>query len=471
MENIMKKGIKLPHPFVILTFVIAVMSILTHFIPAGMYNRVVNDIGVKVVDPNTFQYIAGSPVTIIQFLTSIPRGFVEAGWIVAMTLFVGSGFAVVQKIGVIPAMIEGLARKFKGGSLAIVPILLFVFALIDSFIGTPELMVVYIPIIVPLMLRLGFDSITACAVVICGSAAGFSAALTNPFTIAIGQKLCGLPLYSGWEFRIGTFVITWLIGCCYVLHYARKILKNPEKSPMYQDDIVKRNKIIEQASKSNTDYSLNTRQKIGGLLALFLFVLMIAGIVLFKWDMPEMCAIFLLIGVGAGLIAGMNLDDLCQTLMEGCQDMMIGALVIGLSRSISVVMTDGQITDTIVHAISIFLVNLPTSIAVIGVLLAVTALNFVIPSGSGKAVVLFTILAPLADVLHISRQTMVLTYQFGDGFTKDLWPTSGYFMAAISLAGVPWQRWAKFYIPLVCIWFVSSFVMLLVAQAINLGPF
>ncbi len=466
-----KTGFKLPHPFVILVFVIAVMSVLTHIIPAGVYDRVVNDVGVKVVDPTTFHYVTSTPVSVIQFLTSIPRGFVEAAWIVAMTLFVGAGFSVIQKIGVIPAMIEKLANKFKNGNLTIVPILLFVFALIDSFIGTPELMIVYIPIIVPLMLRLGFDSITACAVVICGSASGFSAALTNPFTIAIGQKLCGLPLYSGWEFRIFTFTITWLIGTFYVLRYARKVIKNPEKSPLYEHDQRRRQELQAALQESNTNYNLTKTQKIAGIYALGMFILMIAGIVMYNWDMPEMCAIFLMIGVGAGLIVRMNLDDLCQVLIEGCQDMMIGALVIGLSRSISVVMTDGQITDTIVNAIAVVLTNIPTELAIIGVLLAVTILNFFIPSGSGKAVVLFPILAPLADVLHITRQTMILTYQFGDGFTKDLFPTSGYFMAAISLAGVPWSKWAKFYFPLVCIWFMSSFGLLLIAKYINYGPF
>ena len=469
MKNITE--IKLPHAFVFLTFVVAVMSLLTYFLPAGVYERVVNDIGVKVVNPESFKYVTSTPVTPIQFLTSIPRGFVESGWIIAMTLFVGAGFAVVEAIGVIPAVVEKMATKFKGGSLTIIPILLFIFAMIDSFIGTPELMIVYIPIIVPLMLRLGFDSLTSSAVVLCGSASGFSAALTNPFTIAIGQKLCGLPLYSGYQYRLFTFGVTWLIGVMYVIHHAKKIMKHPELNPMREHDEERRAKIMQALKEENKSSKMDTRQKIAFVFSVTMFALMIAGIVLLKWDMPEMCAIFLVIGVGSGLIAGMKIDTLCETLNKGCQDMMIGALVIGLSRAISVVMTDGKITDTIVHALSNGLLSLPTSLSIFGVLVAVTILNFFIPSGSGKAVVLFPILAPLADVLHISRQTIVLTYQFGDGFTNYLWPTAGYFMASIALAEIPWQKWARFYIPLFCMWFVSSCVMLFIAQAINLGPF
>lgn len=469
MKNITE--IKLPHAFVILTFVVALMSLLTYFLPAGVYERVVNDIGVKVVNPDSFKYVAGTPVTLLQFLTSIPRGFVESGWIIAMTLFVGAGFAVVQEIGVIPAVVEKLAAKFKGGSLTIIPILIFIFAMIDSFIGTPELMIVYIPIIVPLMLRLGFDSLTSCAVVLVGSASGFSAALTNPFTIAIGQKLCGLPLYSGYQYRLCTFAVTWFIGVVYVMHHARRILKHPEENPMLEHDEERRAKIMEALRKENNTGEMDTRQKIAFVFSVGMFAMMICGIVLYKWDMPEMCAIFLVIGVGSGLITGMKIDKLCDTLTKGCQDMMIGAMVIGLSRAISVVMTDGKITDTVVHALSSGLVSLPTSLSIFGVLVAVTILNFFIPSGSGKAVVLFPILAPLADVLHISRQTIVLTYQFGDGFTNYLWPTAGFFMAAIALAEVPWQRWARFYIPLFCMWFISSCVLLFIAQAINFGPF
>ena len=160
--------------------------------------------GNTVVDPNSFHTVESTPVTFMQFLTSIPRGFVEAGWVVAMTIFVGCGFRIVEKIGVIPAGIEHLAKKYEKRGTAVIPLLMFIFALCDAFIGMPELCIVYVPIVLPLMMRLGFDSITACATVLCGSAAGFSAALTNPFTIVIGQNISGLPLYSGWQFRIVT---------------------------------------------------------------------------------------------------------------------------------------------------------------------------------------------------------------------------------------------------------------------------
>lgn len=464
------KKIKVPHAFVILTFCITVMSILTHFIPAGTYSSIVNADGTKVVDPNSFHLIQSTPVTLMQFFTAIPRGFVEAGWVVALTLFVGSGFMVVQKIGVIPYGIDYIATKYRDKGIKIIPIFMFVFALCDAFIGTPELCIVYLPIVMPLMLRLGFDSITACATVLCGSASGFSAALTNPFTIVIGQKISGLPLYSGWQFRIATFVVTYLIGVTYVLSYARKVRNQPELSSMYEEDCIKREKYQEDFGK-NPVKQLDQRQKLAGIFSVAILAVMLYGIIFLKWDVPEMCAAFLVIGVGAGLIAGMEMNNLCDTMVAGCADMMMGALVIGVARGISVVMNDGKIVHTVVHALASILTNVPASLTIIVVLFIITLLNFLIPSGSGKAVVLFPILAPLSDILGITRQTSVIAYQFGDGFTNYLWPTSGYFMATLSIGGVEWPKWVKFYLPLFFRWLISSVAFLLIAQYIHLGPF
>lgn len=466
-----KKKIKVPHAFVILTFCIAVMSILTYVIPAGVYDMVPGAAGNTVVDPDSFHVVESTPVTFMQFLTAIPRGFVEAGWVVAMTIFVGCGFRVVEKIGVIPAGIEYLAKKYEKRGTAVIPLLMFIFALCDAFIGMPELCIVYVPIVLPLMMRLGFDSITACATVLCGSAAGFSAALTNPFTIVIGQNISGLPLYSGWQFRIVTFIVMWLIGVLFVLHYAKKIQKNPKRSETYEEDLPRRKKFIEEAMQYENGIHLNGRQKIAGIYSAVMLAVMLVGIVVLRWDMPEMCAIFLFIGVGAGLIAGMDLDSLCETLIAGGSDMMVGAMVVGVARGISVVMNDGQIVNTIVHGLASILTNVPISLTVLAILLAITLMNFLIPSGSGKAVVLFPILAPLSDLVGITRQTAVVAYQFGDGFTNYFWPTSGFFMATLSLGGVAYQKWAKFYLPLLGIWIVASGVFLLIAQYIQLGPF
>lgn len=465
-----KKTFKLPHTFIILTVFILVMSILSYIIPAGVYERIIGEDGRAIVDPSTFHYIKNTPVSLMQFLTAIPQGYVEAGFIIALTLCVGAGVAVVQRIGVIPAAVEYLAINFKDKGIFVIPILMLIFSLSDAFIGVCELCIIYIPIIMPLMLRLGFDSITACAVALCGSAAGFSAALTNPFTLAIGQKISGLPLYSGWEFRIVTYIITLFIGILYVMNYAKKIQKNPELSTVYEEDKEKRIKLLGSSEETKT-IELNKREKIAGIYSIIMLVIMLGGVLIYKWDMPQMCAMFLLIGVGAGVIAGLNGNELCETLLQGCQDMLMGAVIIGIARGISVVMAEGNMTDTVVNFFAQMLQNIPPSLTAIGMLIVVSLMNFLIPSGSGKAVVLFPILSPLADVVGITRQTAILAYQFGDGFSNIMYPTSGYFMACISNAGVSWQKWVKFFMPLFTIWTIVAAGYLVIAQLINYGPF
>lgn len=462
-----KKAFQMPHTMAILFCCVLFVALLTWLIPAGAYERVTTEGGTTVVNPDSFTYVEPTPVGPMGVLTSISDGFVGAGSILALTLFSGGAIMVLRRIGVIDAAMSTLARRFEGKGILVIPVLMTIFALIDNFIGTPELCMVYIPIVMPLMFRLGFDSITTMATVVLGSAAGFSAAIANPFTVAVGQKICELPLYSGWQFRIVTLAVTLIIGILYVMRYAAKIQKNPSLSSMYREDAAKR---AEYLSKENTEV-MSGRQKVAGVWAVVVFVSAMVGIIALHWDLPEMTGMFLLMGVGAGLIAGRGVRNICLDIADGCKDVMVGAIFITLARSTYVVMTEGNIIDTIVHAMAGMLNSLPSQLTIVGVLLIVTVLNFFVSSGSGKAVMLFPILSPLADLCGITRQTAVLAYQFGDGFTNMFWPTNGTQGACLGIAGIPWNKWARFYLPLLCIWYGTSIVFLFIAQAIQLGPF
>lgn len=254
----------MPHIFIILFGFIIAVSILSYIIPAGEYAR--TELGGRmVVDPGSFKVIESQPVGIMGIVKAIPQGFVEAGDIIILTLSVGAGVSVLQTIGVIPVAIDKLARRFSHNPVIIIPILMLIFALFDAFIGVNEMTLVYIPIILPLMIRLGYDSITACAVALCGSAAGFSAALTNPFTIAIGQNISGLPLYSGWQFRIITFIVTLSIGVWYIMKYASKIRKDITLSFVYEEDMEKREKY--KSTDDNVGLSFNSKQRNAGIVA------------------------------------------------------------------------------------------------------------------------------------------------------------------------------------------------------------
>ena len=200
-KNMKEKKVKVPHIFIILLSIMAIMAVLSYLIPAGEFVRVDGPDGRMVIDPDSYKVVESNPTTIMDLFKAIPEGFVEAGWVIALTFCVGGGFVVVKKTMAINAAISWLSKKFSKKGIIVIPILMITFAIIDCFIGMCELTMVYVPIILPLMFALGFDSMTAAATALVGSAIGFSAAIANPFTTGIGQKIAGLPLYSGWKYR------------------------------------------------------------------------------------------------------------------------------------------------------------------------------------------------------------------------------------------------------------------------------
>ena len=458
----------MPHIYIIIVSIMLLAAIATYLLPAGQFDRAVDEAtGRELIVKDTFHKVEQNPTSVLGFFIAMPKGIVDAGWIFVLTFCVGGGFAVLRETGVITGAIGALSRKLSARGIIIIPILTTVFAVIDCFIGMPEMNIVYVPMLIPIMLALGFDSITACATAMVGSAAGFTAAIANPFTVVIAQKICGLPLYSGWQFRVAVLVIVLAIGIFYVMRYAMRVKKDPSKALAPETDAVNRAK----SKPEEKSGKMPLRIKLAGFSALALFLLMIYGVISWGWDMPEIGGIFVAIGIVSGVVAGLSGNDICDYFMKGCEDVLLGAIMIGLARGISVILTDACIIDTIVYHLSNLVANLPPSITSIGMLLVQTVLNFLIPSGSGQTVVSMPIMAPLADMVGVTRQTAVLALQFGDGFTNIIYPVSGYLMASLTLAGVPYQKWVKFILPLIIIWTVLAAIVLVFAQAIAWGPF
>lgn len=464
-----KKKLSIPHIFIILYGIILVVAILSYILPAGQYDRVLDPAsGREIINPNSYHVIASNPTTLMDLFEAFPKGFIDAGWVVVLTFCVCGGFYVVNKSGAIGGVIQWLVKKMKDKGIFIIPILMIVFAFIDCFIGMCELCMVYVPIILPLMLALGFDSMTACATALCGSAIGFTSALANPFTTIVGQKIAGLPLLSGWQFRLISMIVVGIAGIAFVMRYARKVQLDPKSSIMYESDLILRKEIEEQASG---EYVLTFRQKIAGVVSLCMFVIMVVGVFKWGWDMPEIGGIFMGMAILSGLISGMKGNEICESFLEGSHQVLIGALIVGLSRGVSVVMNDAMITDTIIHGLATVLQNLPAGITAIGMLIVQTIMNFLIPSGSGQTVVTMPIMAPLADLVGVTRQTAVLALQYGDGFSNIFYPVSGYFMATLALGHVPYEKWLKKMLPLFGIWTGIAAVFMIIAQIIQWGPF
>lgn len=467
MEKLRK--LKVPHTFIILLGLIMIVSALTYLIPAGKYERNFDETtGRQLVDPDSYHTVERNPTTLVQFFASPVDGMVEAGYVVVLTFAVGSGVFVLEKAGVITGAIQGLTRKLKGKGILVIPILMIIFALIDNFIGMCELTMVYVPIILPLMLSMGFDSITAAATALIGSQIGFSLGVANPFTTIIGQKISGLPLMSGWQLRLAAQVAFMTVAVIYVIRYAGKVQKDAKNSLMYDIDL---NTKLELGTDSAIEKKLSSRQQLAGLSSIAIFVLMVFGVIQWGWDMPQIGAAFVAIGIIGGLIAGMKGDEISQAFVEGSTRVLEGALIIGVSRGIAVVMNNAQITDTIVHFFAGALQGIPATFAAVGMMVSQTIIEFFISSGSGQAVATMPIMAPLADVIGVTRQSAVLALQFGDGLTNILYPVSGYFMATIALARVPYQKWLKFFVPLLLMEWVMAIIVMIVAQLTQFGPF
>lgn len=457
-----KKKFKMPHIYVILFIFGVIATLATYIVPSGEFKRIKGPEGREMVDADSFHYITSAPVGIVDFISIIPRGLIEAGEIVFFTLIIGGMFMVLRRTGIIEIAVDNLARRFIYKSIFIIPVLTTVFAIVATLIGTAELSLVYIPVIIPLIIALGYDSITATAIALCGTVVGFTVGVLNPINTGLAQKLSGIPVFSGIGLRIVLFIVVLAVTIIFIMRYARKVQKQPTLSSVYEDDSEKRE--LYQHITEHAPSKATTRQKWGIAVIFAFFIILVYGVTTQGWFMVEMAGLFIFMGVIVGYVSGLSMQTICEAFNDGFKDVLMGAIIVGLARSIAVVLEDGKIMDTIVHGLGSVIDGTTPTIAVIGMYAVQMLINFIISSGSGQALVTMPIMAPLSDMLGITRQTAVLAFQLGDGFTHIFYPTSGYFMAALAIGGVSYTKWIRFFFPLFIIWAVISIITLIIAQ-------
>lgn len=457
-----KKKFKMPHIYVILFVFGVIATIATYIVPSGEFKRIKGPEGREMVDADSFHYITSAPVGIVDFISIIPRGLIEAGEIVFFTLIIGGMFMVLRRTGIIEIAVDNLARRFIYKSIFIIPVLTTVFAIVATLIGTAELTLVYIPVIIPLIIALGYDSITATAIALCGTVVGFTVGVLNPINTGLAQKLSGIPVFSGIGLRIILFIVVLAVTIVFIMRYAKKVQKQPTLSSVYENDSEKRE--LYQHITEHAPTTATTRQKWGIAVIFAFFIILVYGVTTQGWFMVEMAGLFIFMGVIVGFVSGLSIQTICEAFNDGFKDVLMGAIIVGLARSIAVVLEDGKIMDTIVHGLGSVIDGTTPTIAVIGMYAVQMLINFIISSGSGQALVTMPIMAPLADMLGITRQTAVLAFQLGDGFTHIFYPTSGYFMAALAIGGVSYTKWIRFFFPLFIIWAVISIITLIIAQ-------
>lgn len=449
---------RFPHTWVLLAALAVLAALATYWIPAGEYARVEKD-GRLLVDPESYHAVEPDPAGAGDLLLAFPRGLEATARIVFFILIIGGSFAVIQATGAIDAGLGLALAACRKREALVVPFLMTIFALAGGTFGMAEETLPFLPALVLLARRLGYDDLTGAAIALVGAGAGFAGAFLNPFTVGVAQGIAGLPLFSGMGYRLVVWTVTTALAIGFVVRHARKVKASPDADA------------AAAAPEPTPPASGTLRQRLVlALLGLSIAVL-VAGVLRFEWGILELGGLFLTVAIVAGLAGGLGANRTAEVFVEGTSAMAGGALVVGLARATLVVLDGAHVTDTILHAMAGAVAELPAWATVAGSYAVQVALSYLVPSGSGQAALTMPILAPLGDLVGVTRQTSVLAYQLGDGFSNIFTPTCGYFMAGLALVKIPWTRWVRFLWPLQALWLAAGLVLLLVAHALRWGPY
>ncbi len=461
-----KKGFTMPHTFVILVVIILIATALTWVIPSGEYARIEDPVsGKKVVDATSFSYVENVRVNPLNLPSIIIKAFSANADLITLILLSGAGIHMLTATGSLQALVATIVRRFSNRMEVFIPLLMLVFALICTTQGV-NTFIAFAPITVMLALSLGLDSIVGVGIILLGGAIGFSTGTLNVSTTLVAQKIAELPNYSGIGYRWICFAVYYVITCALLVRYAKKIKKNPQLSPTYD---------LDQSSEfRNADMdsfgTLDTRKILCIVALLVALVTIVYGCINLGWDFAEQSAIFLVLSVVVGILGGFDANRICTEFMNGTKKMLSAAFIIMFARAIGSVLSAGVITDTIVHAMAVVLTGLPAALLGVGMLIANTLINVVLTSGSGQAAAVMPIMIPLADLLGVTRQTCILSFNFGDGFCNYILPTSTALMGILGAANVPYDRWVRFMWKIFLAWLAVGAVLVVIAQLLQYGP-
>lgn len=466
--------VRVPHVFPLLLGVILICALLTYVIPAGEYRREEVRIGQgtrTVVVPGTYRrlpkdvtlegVVAGraegdraSPTSAVGLLTAVPRGMAGAADIIFLIFIVGGAFGILQRAGTIAAVIHALLDRFAGSGPLLTIVLMTAVGAGGSTLGMGEELIPLVPVFLMVSREMGRDRVFGVALVYLGAAVGFAAATTNPFTVQIAQGIAGVPPGSGFGFRLVFFAAAMLVAIVHVERYGRRVQADGSRSLVPGDGVAATAAPVRRVPLTGSQLAIVVSAAL--IFAGTLYAIQTRG-----WWLAELSGGFLLIGIVAAALARLSVADATAAFVRGLEEMSVAALVVGFAKGIQVVLEDARVLDTIVHGAADALIGFPTIVAAQGMLLFQTALNFFIPSGSGQAAVTMPLMAPLADVLGMTRQAAVFAFTCGDGFSNMIIPTSGVLMASLGMAGVPYERWLRFVMPL--------FLQLLLLSAVFLA--
>lgn len=445
------KKLSFPHPLVLLLLCIIVAAIASYIVPAGQFDREINELtGREVVVPGSFHKVESNPVGFFQTIVAVPLGLEKAASVVFLVFLVGGAFVVVDKTGALNNGMEWLVKKLQNKELLVIPISILIFGLLGALENFQEEIIPLVPVLLILCRRLGFDNLTAVAISLGAAAIGASFSPMNPFQVGIGQKLAELPLLSGAGFRVIFLILAMATYIALVWRRALRIRTEPQLTGDIESKGVTR------------------AQRWVLIILLLTFVSFVLGVIYWGWGFQEMSAAFLLSGIICGLIGGLKIKGTVEAFISGFQEMAYAAILIGFASGIFVVLEQGLIIDSIVNGLFSSISSLPKELSVTGITFVQTLIHFPVPSVSGQAVLTLPVLVPLSDLMGVSRQIMVLCYQYGAGMAEILTPTNGALMAVLAAAGVPFNHWFKFAIKVYGVLIAIALIALYTAMYIGL---
>lgn len=449
--------LRIPHTLVLMVIMMIAALVMTWVLPAGSFEMQPNEAGRMMVVPGTYAQIEDAPTLAPWHLLSVvPRAMASAADVIFFVFLIGGVLGVVRSTGAIDAAIGGMLDHFRERLALFMLASMFMFGVFSATFGMAAEYLPFVGMLVALCAALRLDSMTAIGIMVVGYGVGYGVSFMNPFTVMVAQDIAGLQPLSGWWYRILIAVPIFAIGFHHVYAYAMKVKADPGKSLVADVDSAR-------VAAPETYPPMSWKRRLVLISLGATIVGLVLGVTLQGWWLTELAAIFLGLAVATIIFARLPLDSAAESFIAGAAQLTATALLVGFARSISLILEDGQVLHTIVNALATPLDEVRAEFSAVGMLLLQTLLNLFVPSGSGQAFATMPIMAPIGDLVGVSRQVAVLAYQFGDGFSNMIVPTNAVLMGILGLAGIPYDRWFRFIFPLMIKLTLAASLALMVA--------
>ncbi len=458
-----KKGFRVPNTYTLIMAFVILATIMTYIVPAGEFQTVKDAVtGRNLVDPTSFHFVERHPVGVMDFLLSIVNGMNKSATMIFLVFLIGGFFEVITSTGALDAAIGTSVRKLDKKALLVIPVVMFIFTVMGALGIIVNASIAFIPLGVILARKLKLDPIVGAAMIYLGAFSGATSTPMGFYNTILGQTIAGLPILSGFGFRTVVWMTVFGVTLWYVMRYARKVRGHEEASVLDSDEIVwPDDDLVDQDQVFTLRHGIIFCVLLGG------FALYTYGSFHWKWPITYLTAIMLGVALISGFIGGLHPDEMAKSFVNGCKAMVYGALVIGFAKAISIVLTDGRIIHTVIYYLSLPLASVGSTMAAVLMFFINLIFNFFVPSGSGQAMIVMPLLAPMADIVGVSRQIAVSAYLYGDGFSNTIIPTSGVLMGVLGVANIPYGKWLKFMLPLFGLWVLIGTLSLVLASMIG----